>query len=148
MKFTSRSFIFLFFTIYIQAPSLLNGHMIPPPLENDISEITEANDLRILLTNPEPTVIIGYMHHCPYCKKLLQYFETLPAKYPRVTFCIVHGPHLKLHDEVAKFKKDKNSNFKIPGYPSIVFIKGGKPINVQIGGNEKTLDENIKKLLK
>lgn len=148
MKFLHKSRILLFVTICIQATSWLIGHYIPPPPRSTIPEITELNDLKILLTNQEPTIIMGYMNHCPHCNKLLQYFETLPAKCPRVNFLIVNGPHLKLHEEVAKFKKDKNSNFKIPGYPSIIFGKGGKPKNLQVGGNEKTLDENIKNLLK
>lgn len=148
MKFLNNSRIFLFVTIYIQSASWLIGHQILPPPKSSIPEITQPNDLKILLTNQQPTIIMGYMNHCPHCNKLLKHFETLPKKYQRVMFLITNGPHLKLHEEVAKFKKDKNNNFKIPGYPSIVFIKGGKPVNLQIGGNEKTLDENIKNLLK
>ena len=146
MKFSHRSLLFLFVAICAQSASNLQGHQVPPPPHSTIPEITQGADLATLLTNTEPTVILGFMNHCPHCNKLLKYFESLPAKYPRVNFLTVNGPQLKLHEKMAKFEKDKESNFRIPGYPSIVFVKNGKPVNVQIGGNEKTLDENLKKL--
>ena len=147
MKFSRRSFLLLFVTIIAQSPSILQGHIIQPPPHSSIPEITQAADLTTLLTSNDPTIILGYMNHCPHCNKLLKYFETLPAKYPKINFLTVNGPRLKLHEQVAKYKKDKDSYFRIPGYPSIVFVKNGKPVNVQVGGNEKTLDENIKKLI-
>ena len=148
MKFSDKSFIFLIVIICAETAWWLNGHPITPPPHSHIAEITQINDLQTLLTNTQPTVIMGYMNHCPHCNKLLKYFESLPKKHSKVSFFITNGPHVKLHEQIAKFKKDKNNNFKIPGYPSLVLVKNGKPLNVQIGGNEKTLDENIKNLLK
>lgn len=148
MKFSPMSRVLLFVTICAQNFTLLIGHQIPTPPHSHIPEITQKSDLKTFLTEQKPTIILGFMNHCPHCNKLLKYFETLPNKHKKINFLIVNGPHVKLHEEVAKFKKDKHSNFKIPGYPSIIFIKNGKPIHLQIGGNEKTLDENIKTLLK
>jgi hypothetical protein len=145
MKFSQGSLIFLFVTICIQSPSVLQGHPVEPLPHSRIPEITQANDLKTLLTNRQATAIMGYMNNCPHCETLMKFFETLPAKYPRVNFLLVNGPQLKLHEEVAKFSDKK---FKIPGYPSIVLVKNEKIKDLQIGGNTKSLEDKIKAFLK
>jgi thiol-disulfide isomerase/thioredoxin len=152
MKFCKRHLFVLFVTLFMTNPSFLSGHGTTPP--DLIQEITQVQDLRTILSNNTPTVILGHMNNCPHCKSLLKVFETLPTKYPKVNFFIVNGPALKLHEELGKFAKDTklpvgpNNQFKIPGYPSIIFVKNNSPKDLQVGGNPKTLEEKIEALLK
>ena len=142
MKFEQKSLFALFVTISFLATTPINSHYTTPPDEN-IPEITQVQDLENILSNQQATVIAGHMHHCSNCTKFMKYFQTLPKKYRKVDFFIINGPKLKLHEHVAK-----RSKYKIPGYPSIVFIKKGMIKDVQIGGNEKHLEEKIKALCK
>ena len=69
--------------------------------------------------------------------------EKMVKKYPKVNFWIVNGPAVKLHEKIAE-----RSSYKLLGYPSTAFIKNNMITNFQIGGNQKTFEENIKTLLK
>ncbi len=142
MKFKERSYFVLFVTFLCLATPSIQSHYTTPPNEH-IPEITELQDLENILSNQQPTVIAGHMHHCANCTKFMKYFQNLPKKHPKIDFFTVNGPKLKLHDHVAK-----RSKYRIPGYPSIVLIKNGMIKDVQIGGNEKTLEEKIKTLCK
>lgn len=143
MKFSQRTFIFLFviFTVYLN--SQIFTHPTTPP--HQVEEVVMMDEMFKHLTSQKPTIIMGSMNHCPHCKTLTKFFETLPKKHEKINFVMVNGPKLNLHKQVAEFSDNK---FKIPGYPSIVFVKNGKITDLQIGGNPKTLEEKIKQLLK
>lgn len=143
MKFSHRSLLLPFVIFLTQSGSTLIAHPIAPPTKVD--EVVMADELFKHMTSQNPTIIMGFMNNCPHCKTLTKFFETLPKKYSKINFVMVNGPKLSLHKEVAKLSENK---FKIPGYPSIVFIKNGKIKDIQIGGNPKTLEEKIKTLLK
>ena len=143
MKFSHKLFVVLFVTLFVQNTAFLFGHVILPPNEN--STITLTEDLYAALSSQRPTVILGFMDHCPHCKTLMPFFEKLEIKYPKARFFTVNGPQLSLHKLVAQLSDNK---FKIPGFPSVVFVKNRKIVDLQIGGNKDTLEEKIKKLLK
>lgn len=143
MKFSHKSRIFLFVTILIKHDPRLLAHPTVPP--HQVEEVTMMDELFKHLSSQKPTVIMGFMNHCSHCKTVSKFFETLPQKYNKINFVVVNGPKLSLHKEVAKLSEN---NFKIPGYPSLVFIKNGKISDVQIGGNPKAIEEKIKTLLK
>src|SRR3990167_9336212 len=137
MKFSHKSLIALFVTIFAQSPTL-HAHPVEPP--NQIEEIVMADELFASLTSQNPTVIMGFMQSCSHCSTLKRHFETLPKKHREINFFYTNGPTLALHKETAKHSGNK---FKIPGYPSIIFIKDGKIQDVQVGGNPKTLEDKI-----
>lgn len=141
MKVSNKSLFVLFFALFAPHHQSTHTHAISEP--SRIIELTEL-ELKNALKNKQATVIVGTMNHCSHCNKLHAIFETLPEKYPMVNFFSVNGPEHKLHEKVKRESKEK---FRIPGYPSIVFIKNGEIKNLQIGGNEKSLYENIKKLI-
>ena len=143
MKFSHKSHIFLFVAFLTQSCSILFAHPITPPTQ--VEEVVMADELFKHMTSQKPTVIMGFMNNCPHCKTLTKFFETLPKKYGTINFIVVNGPKLSFHKEVAKLSDNK---FKIPGYPSLVFIKNGKITDLQIGGNPKAVEEKIKTLLK
>ncbi len=143
MKFSHRLPIFLFVVFLAQSYSVLISHPILPP--DHIEEVVMADEVFKYLTSNHPTIILGFMNNCPHCKTLMNFFKTLPKKYDTINLVIINGPRLHLHTEVAKLSENK---FKIPGYPSVVFIKNQKIKDLQIGGNPKILEEKIKKLLK
>lgn len=149
MKFSNKSLVVLFVTFLSQSTYFLHGHVTTPPGYN-IPEIPKdrGNKYRedilfAALTSQNPTVITGYMNNCSNCKTFMAFLEKIFKKYPKVNFWIVNGPAVKLHEKIAE-----RSSFKIPGYPSTAFIKNGIIQKVQIGGNPKTFEENIKTLLK
>lgn len=144
MRFSNKSLVALFVIFFSQSPCFLHGHVTTPP-SYDIPEISEKREdiLFAALTSKNPTIVTGYMNNCSNCKTFMKFLETILQKYPKVNFLIVNGPAVKLHEKIAQ-----RSSFKIPGYPSTAFIKNGIIQNVQIGGNPKTFEENIKTLLK
>jgi hypothetical protein len=147
MKFFKQS-VHRFLVTIVFSSMFMQGHGLGEPIHEVeesaiIPEISEAEAI-IYLANQKPTVIMGHMKHCSHCTKLKKFAETLPAKYPQIDFFIVNGPETKLHKKVDDLSKSK---FRIPGYPSIVFVRDGKIKHVQIGGHEKNLKENIQKLL-
>ncbi|MBP6892132.1 thioredoxin family protein [Candidatus Babeliales bacterium] len=143
MKFSHKSLLLPFVIFSTQGGSNIFTHPITPPTK--IEEVIMADELFKQMTSQKPTIIMGFMNNCPHCKTLTKFFETLPKKYTTINFIMVNGPKLNLHKEVLKLT---NNQFKIPGYPSIIFIKNGKIKDMQIGGNSKTLEEKIKILLK
>jgi thiol-disulfide isomerase/thioredoxin len=143
MKFSHKSLLLPFVIFLIQSESNLFTHPIAPPTK--IEEVVMADELFKQMTSQKPTVIMSFMNNCPHCKTVTKFFETLPKKYNKINFVMVNGPKLNVHKEVAKLT---DNHFRIPGYPSIVFIKNGKIKDIQIGGNPKTLEDKIKILLK
>lgn len=143
MKFSHKSRLLPFVIFLLQHHTAVISHPTTPP--TTVEEVVMADELFKHLTSQRPTIIMGFMNNCPHCKSLTNFFETMPKKYNNINFVAVNGPKLSLHKEVAKLSENK---FKIPGYPSIVFVKNGKITDLQIGGNPKTLEEKIKNLLK
>ncbi|MBP7854615.1 thioredoxin family protein [Candidatus Babeliales bacterium] len=137
MKFSKLYIVFIAQILYF-CPS--SAHVFAAP--DEILDLTHQ-ELSQMIQNNEPTVIMGYMTNCPHCSKLQKGLQPLARKYPNANFYIVNGPEKQFHKKIAALSK-----FSIPGYPSTIFIKNGQIQNVQIGGNEKILEENVKKLIK
>ncbi len=143
MKFSHKSRLLPFVIFLVQHHATIISHPTTSPYQ--VEEVIMMDEMFKHLTSQKPTIIMGFMNNCPHCKSLTKFFETLPKKYGKINFIAVNGPKLNLHKEVAKLTDNK---FKIPGYPSIVFVKNGKITDLQVGGNPKTLEEKIKNLLK
>lgn len=115
--------------------------------EESIKKIATIDQFLTILDSVEPTVIFASMKNCPHCKIVKPKFKnaSLNKKHHKIKFTQVNGPALKIHKHVARESKDK---FKIPGYPSFIFVKNKKIVDVLIGGEIKELEQKLKNLMK
>lgn len=138
MNISKRLFIYILFFINYQS----QAHYTDPV--SLIDEISTTDELHGTLLSQKPTIIELYSQNCPYCKMLSATFEDKAKKYRSINFLSADGKRLN----APKVINDFNNSIRIPGYPSILFIKNGKIKDYQIGGNPKILEEKIQNLLK
>ena len=110
-----------------------------------IYEITTRDELHGALQSKKPTTIKLYSQNCPYCNMFSKTFEASANKHGNINFLSANGKALNVPEVIAGFTK---GNIKIPGYPSILFVKGGTIVDYQIGGDAKTFEEKLQKILK
>lgn len=110
-----------------------------------INEISTTDELYTSLESKKPTIIKLYSQNCPYCTMFNKTFEETAKKHRSINFISADGKKLNAPKVVADLT---NGTIRIPGYPSILFIKNGKIIDHQIGGNPQVFDEKIKKSYK
>jgi len=110
-----------------------------------IQEIATTDELYGAIQATKPTIIKLYSEHCPYCSIFSKTFEDFAKKNKRIRFFSLNGKKLNAPKVVSDFT---NNSIKIPGYPSVLFIKNGSIVDFQIGGNPKVFEEKIQKNLK
>lgn len=157
MKFSNKSLIVFFVIFFIQGASFLSGHVLPSldGAESDkLKEIVYEEDVPTALTSKKPTVILAYMENCNHCQHLKPFFKKQSLKMPGVTFLIVNGPKLSIPKYVTirskeqKLLNPKSHEFRIIGFPSIIFVKDGSIIDLQTGGSPGALAEKLIKNFK
>ncbi len=110
-----------------------------------VDEITTNDELYGALQSKKPTVIKLYSQHCPYCNVFSKTFEKQAKNYRSMNFVSADGKKLNAPKIVGDFT---NNTVKIPGYPSVLYIKNGTIVDYQIGGNPQVLEEKMQKLHK
>lgn len=107
------------------------------------SIIKTIDQLLQKLTAQKPTVIMGTMDYCYFCKKAEPIFKKHAQKYPNIDFYITNGPRTNMAQHVHK---ESDNKIKIRGYPAFIFIKNGKIIDHLLGINIEQLEQKIKAL--
>jgi len=110
-----------------------------------IQEIVTSDEFYGAIQARKPTIIKLYSEHCPYCSIFSKTFESVAKKHRNIQFFSLNGKKLNAPKVVSDFTKN---SIKIPGYPSVLFIKNGNIVDFQIGGNPKVFEEKIQKYLK
>ena len=129
-----------------------------------VTEISEENQLSELFSSKHDTVVMCTMNHCSWCIKTKPHFTQLEERYAaKIKFYTINGPQAKLqsflydHTENGKhlgkhmikaLKRNRalgmNDTIQIPGYPTFLYIKHGKIIDIHVGGcSLETLEEFI-----
>ena len=110
-----------------------------------VDEITTSDELHGALQSQKECVIKLYSQHCPYCNMFSKTFNDYAKKYRSMNFMSADGKKLNAPKIVGDIT---NNTLKIPGYPSVLYVKNGTIIDYQIGGNPKVFAEKIEKLRK
>lgn len=101
-------------------------------------EITNSN-YQDLIASGEPVVIDFWAEWCGPCRMVAPLIDELSKEYEgrvKIGKCDVDS-----NDEVA-------AEFKVRNIPTIIFIKGGKVVDKQVGAATKSaLEDKIKSLL-
>lgn len=108
-----------------------------------IQEIKNIDTLLTTLTKKEPTVIMGTMDHCHFCKQAKPIFQSYPAQFPHIGFFIANGPKTNMGQIVYK---ETNSAIAIRGYPAFLFIKDGEIKDHLLGTNIEKLENKLSSL--
>lgn len=119
-------------------------------VEQDLVKAIATEDAFLsLLDQDSPTVVMCWMDNCPHCNTIKPAFNKLAQepKYKKISFAQANGPALKIHKHVARETEHSDKPLKIPGFPSFVFIKGKRIVDVLIGGNEDKLKQKLKSLI-
>ncbi|HSW75541.1 MAG TPA: thioredoxin family protein [Candidatus Saccharimonadales bacterium] len=134
----NKLFIFFLSISLTQNSSLLQAH--PTTIPNPVGEITSEDKLHAALTSSTPTLVMGYMNNCSHCAMLKPAYEKLATEHRKIDFVKVNGQQHKMHNHVAQLTEGKK---RIPGYPSIAFVKNGVITDLLIGGNRNQLEAKI-----
>ena len=145
MNISYRLYITFTLLLTLQIPINLVAHPVKPITA--AVELTTSEELHNALTSSQLSVIMLKMEHCPHCQTLSPVFEKYARKLlgKPLTLYVANGPALQA---ATMIKNVTNNTVKIPGYPSIMYVKNGKVFDHQIGGNTKTFEEKIQKLTK
>lgn len=111
-------------------------------LESLVALIDTEDQLLAALDSQKPTAILLFMNNCTYCKTITPIFQkhALEPRFKKVNFLQANGYDLKAHTHVKRESKDQ---FKIPGYPSVLFVNKGKIVDVLIGGDPTKLEQKL-----
>lgn len=134
----------VFFLFYIIGSLNIQCHYVDNV--SLVQEIITIEELFDALNSEKPTVIKFYSMHCPHCKMFEKPFEESAKKYKNITFYSADGKKLNAPKVVAEFTEKYIKPIKIPGFPTIIYIKDGKIQNYMIGGNPKKHIENLNNL--
>ncbi|MBI2344580.1 thioredoxin family protein [Candidatus Dependentiae bacterium] len=110
-----------------------------------IYEIPTSDELHGALESKKPCIIKLHAPNCPYCTMFSKTFEKSAKNNRKITFLSANGKNLNAPQIISNYT---NGTIKIPGYPSILFIKNSKVVDYQIGGNDKIFQEKLENLLK
>ena len=138
----SKKFFHVFLIFYTISSFSLKGHFVDQMLL--IEEIELIDDLYTALRAQKPTVIKLYSKNCPHCKMLEKPFEETAKKYKKITFISADGKKLNAPKVVREITQDR---IKIPGFPTILYIKDGAITDYLIGGDPKKHTEKVNSLM-
>lgn len=104
----------------------------------NVKEITSDHDFDAY-TRVEGLVVVDFFADwCPPCREAAPIFENLSKQHGDVTFLKIN--EINNNSDLAETKK----KMKINGYPTFVFMKGGRKIDQLDGFNESKLCAKIK----
>ena len=114
-----------------------------------VSAIPTEDAFLNALDQAKPIVIMCWMENCPHCNTIKPIFYQFAQdkKYKNISFAHANGPDLKIHKHIARETQAYEKPLKIPGYPSFIFIKDKKVVDVLIGGSEDKLKQKLRNLL-
>jgi len=108
--------------------------------EEKVKEIPSDQDFIISLKqaveNQTRIVVDFSASWCGPCKDIAPLFKSLSAKYPNIEFWKVDGDKCKVIVQ----------SLAIKGYPTFHYYIGDTLVLQNVGGDKKTLEENVKKL--
>lgn len=110
--------------------------------KKQVQQILYDNELLdIFSPNKKTYAVLGTSPGCPWCNKIKPIFQELQQKFPHISFIEVNGSNLPLHVHAKK------QNIGIKGYPTILFVKNGKIVDMQVGYTSKNkIEEKLKQL--
>ncbi len=139
----SKKLFRVFFGLYLISSFNLHTHYVEA-IEL-VEEINTLDDFYKALSSKKPTIIKLYSQNCPHCKIFEEPFKETARKNRNITFLSADGKRLNASQIV---KEVTHGKIKIPGYPSILYIKNGVIVDVLIGGDAKKHTEKVKFLIK
>lgn len=148
MDISKKTFIFFCIIQIILISYQATAHQVLPI--NQPEPITTVDDFYQCINNTakngSKAVLFLQMNNCPHCKALMQAYQKnmLNSKYQSLDFRTANGPMLQAHELVKNISANK---INIPGYPVILYVKNGKILDHQIGGDAKTLTAKLNNLL-
>src|SRR3990167_8760774 len=116
----SRGLFRLFLGFYLIFALNLQSHFVEPITL--VKEITLIDDFYKALTAQKPTAIKLYSKNCPHCKIFEKPFEESAKKCKNIDFFTIDGKRLNAPQIISEIT---NNQIKIPGYPTILYIKNG-----------------------
>lgn len=126
----------------------LSGYTLTEAKSNKIQSIDTVDLFLDTLDSTKPTIIKTYSENCPFCTMIAPKFEKIASnqKYnKRISFAQANGKSLQIHKHVPA---KSNGKYKIPGYPTFIFINNGNIVDLLIGGDEKKLLDKVDSFLK
>ena len=91
----------------------------------DVRERREnMTKLKELLESSENVIIVAHTEWCGYCKKFSPIFEEVSKE---------HGKQYVFAKVDAQKTEDFAKDYKIEGFPTILFIKSGKEVGREMG---------------
>ena len=119
---------------------------ITSSLQTKLQPVTTEDQFLGLLDQSNPVIIMGGMEACPHCKIITPVFENLSDQKECKSVCFYksNGPAIGMHKHVERESAGKG-DFKIPGYPAFVFVKGRKIDSLVVGGQKEQLTEAVQK---
>ncbi|MBP9764723.1 hypothetical protein KBD08_00115 [Candidatus Babeliales bacterium] len=142
MTISKKRFLLFIFLQLLECNKTVHAHVLL-----DIQPIITVDQLLSQLNQQQPTCIVLSTEHCSFCTMLKNNLPAIAAKYPSVSFFIVKQNTRQIVNSPSVLNFLQEKQFKIPGYPSIMFVSKNY-FNKQIGGDIKTLEKNLKTLLK
>jgi len=139
----SKNLFLVFLGFYLISSFNTQTHYVEPI--EIVEEINHIDDFYKDLSSRKPTIIKLYSQNCPHCKMFEKPFKEMATKYRSINFLSADGKKLNASQIIKDVTKNE---IKIPGYPSILYIKNGRIIDYLIGGDPKKLEAKIKKLIK
>jgi len=136
------------------------------PLKADVIDINQAEQLAKIFESQSDIILMGTSEHCHWCIQTKPHFIDLEKLYAsKVNFYSVNGYKIKLQKFLSDFTINANhlstnvlktlkkhhalgehQTLQIPGYPTFLYIKHGKIIDIHIGGcSKEVLEKFIKK---
>jgi thiol-disulfide isomerase/thioredoxin len=138
----SKKFFNVFLVFYTISTINVQAHYIEPMLQ--VEELMLLDDFYKALGAQKPTVIKLYSKNCPHCKMFEKPFEEGAKKHKNVDFFSADGKKLNASTIVKEVTHNK---IKIPGFPTILYIKDGAIVDYMIGGDPKKHTEKVESLI-
>lgn len=139
----SKKLFHVFFGLYLISSFNLQTHYVEAI--EIVEEINTLDDFYKALSSKKPTIIKLYSQNCPHCRIFKEPFKDTARKNRNITFFSADGKKLNASQIVKEITHNK---IKIPGYPSILYIKDGVISDILIGGDPKKHTEKVKSLSK
>lgn len=145
MMISRKVSLLLFVTLATQVNRII-PHYAQPIFA--VHEITTSIELLNALNSQNAVVLKLSMPGCSHCTAFAKPFEQFSKEnqYANITFYNVANAGLSGLNLPAVIREKSNNAIKLPGFPSFIFIKNGKIVDHQIGGNKTILETKLKKL--
>lgn len=150
-------FLSLLFSSLLQSPYFLHAEVI---------HIAEEKHLEGIFNSEYEAIIMATSDHCHWCIQTKPHFTDLEKQYgKKIKFYSVNGNKTHLQKFLDSFTSNGNhlaknmltslkkhralgdhKTVQIPGYPTFLYVKHGKIVDIHIGGcSKETLEKIIEK---